>query len=283
MITGKAKVTGLLGWPVSHSLSPQIHNEWLARYNIDGVYIPMPVHPDHLRHVIAALGTMAMRGCNLTVPHKEVAIDCIDEVDSIARRIGAINTIRWDEQGRSMGFNTDAYGFIASLRQQHGDVSTYIERPMVIGAGGAARAVIAALQDAGAESISLMNRTADKADQLAQTMGENISVCGWSQKPAALAEATLLVNTTSLGMRHQPPLEISLDSLPPTALVCDIVYAPLMTPLITSAAEKGNPIATGIGMLAHQAAKAFEIWHGLLPDIEDSWLHTLSQSVNGAA
>jgi shikimate dehydrogenase len=267
IVTGKARLAGVIGWPVSHSRSPRLHGYWLENLGIDGAYLPLPVAPDHLESVLRALPKMGFRGCNLTVPHKEAALALVDEVEPLARRIGAVNTIVVAEDGRLVGRNTDAFGFLENLQRGCPAWNPAAAPAMVIGAGGAARAVVAALSDAGVPEIRLANRSRDRAEQLAADLGGAITVVDWAERAMALAGTALLVNTTTLGMIGQPGLELDLAELPITALVNDIVYAPLETDLLARARQRGNPIVDGLGMLLYQAVPGFEAWFGVRPDV----------------
>jgi shikimate dehydrogenase len=275
ILTGKAKLAGVLGWPVGHSRSPRLHGFWLQQHGIDGAYLPLAVKPEDFEAVIRALPRMGFRGANVTVPHKEAALALADHVDPLARRIGAVNTLVVRDDGSLEGRNTDAFGFIENLRQGCPGFSAARGPAVVLGAGGAARAVVAALQDDGCPEIRLLNRSRERAEALKADLetvvmpGGNITVLPWDSRAAALNDAALLVNTTSLGMTGQPPLEISLAALPTDALVTDIVYAPLLTDLLRAAQSRGNPIVDGLGMLLHQARPGFEAWFGVSPKVTD--------------
>jgi len=271
-ISGKAVLAGVMGWPVAHSLSPALHGHWLAAHGIDGAYLPLPVAPDDVAAVLAAMPKMGFRGCNVTVPHKEAALAACTRVDDVARRIGAVNTIVFDEDGMAQGSNTDAFGFMANLTAGASRWNPRAAPAVVLGAGGAARAVVAALADAGVPEIRLVNRTRDRAEQVAASLGTadvgaRIAVGDWDRRADLLADAGLLVNTTTLGMAGKGALEISLDRLPAQALVNDIVYVPLETPLLAAARLRGNPAVDGLGMLLHQARPGFQAWFGVLPEV----------------
>lgn len=267
MVTGKTRLAGVLGWPVSHSKSPALHGHWLARYGIDGVYLPLAVKPEMLEQALRALPVMGFEGANVTVPHKENALLICDAVDEAARRIGAVNTIQVRDEGSLFGWNTDCDGFRRNL--ETGSAWKAENGPaVVLGAGGASRAVLAALVDAGCPEVRLMNRTRDKADQAAASIGGPIQAMGFDSVESTLDGAALLVNTTSMGMIGQPALDIRLDALPKTAVVTDIVYAPLETPLLKMARERGNPTVDGLGMLLHQAAPGFAAWYGREPVVD---------------
>lgn len=263
--SGRARVAGIVGWPVGHSRSPRLHGLWLTHYGIDGAYIPLPIAPEHLSGGIAALPKLGFRGANVTVPHKEAAARLCDSVDPAAERIGAVNTLIVGDDGLIRGANTDAFGFAESVRAAVGSLPT--GAAVVLGAGGAARAVLAALADAGCADIRLVNRTAERARALADRFGPAVRPVAWRDTAAALDGAAFLVNTTSLGMTGQPPLDLDLETLPRRAVVADIVYAPLMTPLLARAAARGNPTVDGLGMLIHQARPGFEAWFGVWPDM----------------
>ncbi|MTJ84285.1 MAG: shikimate dehydrogenase [Telmatospirillum sp.] len=266
-MSGKARLAGVIGWPVGHSRSPALHGYWLQHYGIDGAYVPLPVPPDRFADVLRVLPAMGFRGANVTVPHKETALALADEVDPAARRIGAVNTLVLRPDGSILGRNTDAFGFIANLRQCSPDWRPDTGPAVVVGAGGAARAVVVALLDAGVAEVRLVNRTLARAEAVAADLGGPVSVMAWEDRAAALSGAGVLVNSSTLGMTGQPPLILPLDALPVTATVCDIVYAPLETPLLAAAARRGNPGVDGLGMLLHPARPGFEAWFGLLPDV----------------
>ena len=265
MISGKARLTGLLGWPVGHSRSPLLHNLWLQRFGIDGVYVPLPVRPEDLAVVVPALARMGFIGVNVTVPHKQAVMTLLDLIDPVAERIGAVNCITVQPDGALWGTNTDAAGFLLNLQEARPDFAAAAGPIVLLGAGGAARAAAAALLEAGAGEIRLLNRSLDKAQELVHSLGGPIRALPWSERDEALAGAQLLVNSTSLGMQGQPPLLLSLDALPADALVNDLVYAPLETPLLAAARARGNTVADGLGMLLQQAVPAFAAWWGATP------------------
>lgn len=255
---------GVMGHPIEHSLSPRLHGYWLKKYNINGTYEALAVAPDQLRQALKTLRDRGFRGVNLTVPHKEAALQIVDHVDPLARRIGAVNTVVVRDDGTLEGRNTDAYGFMQNLLSANYKVD---QKPVVIlGAGGAARAAIVALLDMNVGSIRILNRSQDKAQKLAQESGINLAVHALNDTNA-LKEAGLLINATSLGLKGQPPLDIDLDMLPRDALVTDMVYAPLMTDLLKRADARGNKIVDGLGMLLHQARPAFKAFYGVDPEV----------------
>lgn len=267
IVSGKAKLAGVIGWPVGHSRSPRLHGYWLEKYGIDGAYVPLAVSPDCIEDAIRALPALGFRGANVTVPHKEAALRIVDRVDAVAERIGAVNTIVVGDDGSLEGRNTDAYGFITNLRQGAPDWRPEAGPALVLGAGGAARAVVAALVDAGVPEVRLYNRTLRKARSLAADIGgPRGRVIVITEKPK-LAGAALLVNATTLGMAGQPPLDLDLSKLPTSAVVTDIVYTPLITPLLAAAQARGNVVVDGLGMLLHQAVPGFEAWFGVRPEV----------------
>lgn len=262
-ISGKTRYAGVIGWPVSHSLSPAIHNYWFAQHSIDAVYVPFPIPPEKLAESIRGLGQAGCVGVNLTLPHKELVLPALDVVDATAKAIGAVNTVLF-QHGQLLGFNTDAYGFWRSIEVSTPQVKRHVA--FVVGAGGAARAVVAALDKAGYEIIYVMNRTVQKAAAL-HDISRKVQAVEWFPAPEQLAYADLVVNTTSLGMPGQPDLNLALGMLPSHAVVNDIVYTPLDTPLLQAARNLGLATVDGFGMLLYQAQKAFEIWFGILPEV----------------
>ncbi len=259
-------LAGLIGWPVAQSRSPAIHNYWMERYGLEGRYVLLPVAPGRLEAALRGLPALGFRGGNVTMPYKRAVMPLLDAVDATARRVGAVNTITVLADGTLLGTNTDAAGYLASLREAapgwRGDAGPSV----VLGAGGAARAVVAALIEAGAREIRVLNRTAAHAERLAE-LGGPVAVFDWANRADVLADAALLTNATSLGMTGKPALELSLGRLAPGALVSDLVYAPVETPLLAGARARGNPVVGGLGMLLHQAVPAFEAWFGVRPEV----------------
>lgn len=260
-------LAGVMGWPIAHSRSPRIHTYWLARYGIEGAYVPLPVEPGKLEAALRALPALGFSGCNLTIPHKEAALAFLDAVEPAAKRIGAVNCVVVDKAGALVGRNYDGYGFVASLEEAAPLWKANAGPCVIIGAGGGARAIVSGLIDAGATEIRLFNRTRARADRLAQDFGAPVTAYDWNERHDALAGAALLVNTTSQGMVGQEPLDLSLDALPASAVVADIVYAPLETPLLAAARAKGATPVDGLGMLLHQARPAFRDWTGVAPEV----------------
>jgi shikimate dehydrogenase len=260
-------LAGLMGSPVLHSRSPKLHNYWLAQHKLAGTYLPLAIPAPRLRAALRALPALGFSGCNLTIPHKEAALEIVDRVDPVARRIGAINCVVVAPDESLEGQNHDAFGYIESIREAQPTWRADAGPIVVIGAGGGARAVLVSLIDAGAHDIRLINRTSARATALQRELGGPIQALPWEDRDAALAGAAMLVNTTSQGMVGAPPLELALDALPPPALVSDIVYIPRETPLLAAARKRGNPTVNGLGMLLHQARPAFRAWFGIMPEV----------------
>lgn len=258
------KLTGLIGYPVSHSLSPHIHAYWFEKHGIAAEYKLFTTAPARLRQTMLHMRKKNVTGVNITVPHKQAVLEYLDAVDAIGTRIGAVNTVI-NKNGKFTGTNTDAYGFITNLREGLGDLMPHLEQVVLLGAGGATRAAIAALQDAGAKNITLINRTLATAEAMAQEFG--VQVAPWEARNSTIGKASLLVNTTSLGMTGHPSLDIDVKQLPESAAVHDIVYAPLETPLLKYARQRGHRTVDGFGMLLYQAQLAFKEWHGVLPEV----------------
>jgi shikimate dehydrogenase len=255
----------VIGWPVSHSRSPRLHGFWLDRYGIDGAYVPLPSPPESFTTAVRGLAAAGFAGLNVTIPHKEAAFALCDAVEPLALRAGAVNTLVFTE-GRILGRNTDGIGFIANLRQAGIDPTA--GPALILGAGGAARAIAAALLDTGVP-VTLCNRTGTRAAQLAAALPGS-EVADWAERDAVLGRHALLVNATSLGMAGHAPLEIDLSRAAPGTAVSDIVYVPLETPLITEARMSGLKTAPGLGMLLHQAVPGFAAWFGVTPEVDDA-------------
>ena len=277
--SGKARVAGVIGWPIAHSLSPRLHNCWIARYGIDGMYVPLGIRPEDVEAAMRLLPRMGFAGFNITAPHKQAAYFSVDERTPRAARMGAVNTVIVDADGRMTGDNTDGYGYIESLRQA---VPTWrsSDGPAVdIGAGGGARGVVAALVNAGTKELRLINRNQSRAEVLAEELGGPIAVVPWDRRHAALEGAAFLVNVSSAGMTGNPPLDLDITSLPKSAVVSDIVYVPLATPLLIQARARGNPTVDGIGMLLHQARPGFHAWFGVDPAVDEDLRAFVLQAV----
>jgi shikimate dehydrogenase len=260
-------LAGIVGWPVAHSRSPKLHNYWLEKYGLNGAYVQLPVAPGMLEQAIPGLKALGFRGCNITLPHKVDALKLVDEVDANAKRMGAMNTIVVQPDGSLKGFNNDGFGYIQSLLDAQPDWRADAGPITVLGAGGAARAVVLSLADRGAKEIRLLNRTDAKAEALAAEFGAPVKALPWAERHAALADVALLVNTTSQGMHGNPALELDLNALPKHTLVSDVIYVPLETPLLAAARLRGNPTVNGLGMLLNQARPAFHAWFGVMPEL----------------
>jgi len=257
----------VIGWPVEHSRSPLIHRYWLKRYGIDGAYEKEAVRPEELARFLGLLGAHGYAGANVTLPHKEAALQLSSVADEAARTIGAVNTLWLDKAGRLCASNTDAHGFITNLNAEAPDWNKGRRPVTVLGAGGAARAILHGLLREGASSILLANRTRGRAEALAQAFGPAVRVVDWEDRHKALTGCGLVVNATSLGMTGKDPLDIDLAGLPTDAVVADIVYSPLETKLLAAARERGNRVVDGLGMLLHQAVPGFARWFGVRPEV----------------
>jgi shikimate dehydrogenase len=271
-LSGRAALAGVMGWPVGHSLSPRLHGFWLHQHGIDGAYVPLAVEPANLAQALRALAALGFRGANLTIPHKVQALAVVDRITPTAARIGAINTVIVEPDGL-LGDNTDGYGFMGNLAAGAPAWQVEAGPAVLLGAGGAARAIAVALIEAGAPERRLVNRTRAHAEALAEALGDaagaqgtKLGVLPW-QDGEALSGASLLVNSTSLGMSGQPPLEVDLTALPGTALVTDIVYNPLETGLLAAARARGHTVVDGLGMLLHQGRPGFRAWFGVDPEV----------------
>ena len=280
-IGGKTKVAGVIGWPVGHSLSPRLHGFWLEQHGVDGVLVPLPVRPEHLAEALRALPKLGFVGASVTVPHKETALELVDEAEPLARRVGAVNAIVVREGGRIVGRNTDVPGFLNALRDGAPEWRAAAGAAVVLGAGGAARAIAAALSMAGTVEIRVVNRTAARASALAKALGPPVRAVRWEKRAEALADAALLVNATTLGMTGGPALELDLAPLPAQAVVMDIVYTPLETALLARARARGLVAVDGLGMLLHQARPAFTAWFGVEPEITAELRAHVLQGVRG--
>ena len=260
-------LAGVMGWPVAHTRSPAIHNHWITKYGLKGAYVQLPVQPDRLETAIRGLAALGFAGCNVTVPHKVSAMRFMDELHPAARRVAAINTIVVQPDGSLLGMTNDGAGYIQSLRDADATWRGDAGPALVLGAGGAARAIVVALLDEGVPELRITNRTLERAQELANDFGDRVKVVPWAERNEAMAGVSLLVNTTSLGMHGQAPLAVALDALPLEAMVSDAVYIPLETPLLAQARMRGHRTVNGLGMLLNQARPAFQSWFGVLPDV----------------
>ncbi|MGY4310174.1 shikimate dehydrogenase [Bradyrhizobium sp. USDA 4369] len=260
-------LAGVIGMPVAHSRSPTIHNFWLNAHGLRGAYVPLAVQPERLKDALAGLVALGFRGCNVTMPHKQTAMPLLDRVNETARRIGAVNTIVVEADGTLSGFNNDGNGFVQSLRDAKPGWRADEGPILLLGAGGAARAVVVALLENGARDIRIANRTAEKAHAIAAEFGPAISTLPWDDRSRAVADVALLINSTDRGMIGKPALEIDLAQLSARTLVADLIYTPLETPFLADARKRGCTTVNGLGLLLNQARLAFQAWFGVLPDV----------------
>ena len=258
----------VLGNPISHSLSPKLHGYWLQRYGLAGSYTAIKVTEDALEETLRRMPSEGFVGCNVTLPHKVSVLKYADHITDRATLIGAANTLTFKDDGRIFADNTDGYGFLANLRQNAPDWNPKAGPAAILGAGGAARAVIVALAEAGVQDILLANRTRPKAEALRDEFGARITVVDWVQAETMFEDARTVVNTTSLGMTGGPEFKLSLDGLRKDAVVTDIVYNPLVTPFLAAAAQQGCQTVDGLGMLLHQGVPGFERWFGHRPEVD---------------
>lgn len=271
----------VIGWPVEHSRSPLIHRYWLDQYGIDGAYEKEAVRPEDLKDFLQKLWSRGYVGANVTLPHKEAALRAARSADEAAIAIGAANTLWLDPDGALHASNTDAYGFMTNLEAQAPRWKDTGGSVVVLGAGGAARGITYGLLKAGVPRILLTNRTRARADTLAEAFGAGVKVIDWKARDSALPACRLLVNSTSLGMKGQEPLSIDLAALPDDAVVADIVYAPLETPLLKGARARGLATVDGLGMLLHQAVPGFERWFGVRPRVTEALRAMLVRDIEG--
>lgn len=262
-------LAGVIGHPIAHSKSPRLHAHWLKRYGIRGHYIPMEVASNDLAHVLSVLPKAGFRGVNVTIPHKEPVLDIADVISDRAALIGAANTLTFQSDGKLHADNTDGVGFINNLKHNAPNWSAADGPAMILGAGGAARAIVAGLLHDRVPLILLANRTRARADALKAHFGAKVEVVDWNNVPSRLADAATLINTTSLGMTGKEDFKLPLDHLQKGTVVTDIVYTPLTTTLLAKAHERGCQVVDGLGMLLYQAAPGFERWFGQAPVIDE--------------
>ncbi len=270
MTNSPIPLAGVIGSPVAHSRSPTLHGYWLKKHGLAGHFVPLDVAANDLGEVLQAMPRMGFVGANVTIPHKERVLEYVDHITDRATLIGAVNTLAFRGDGSIIGDNTDGYGFIENLRQGAPDWDAGAGPAVVLGAGGAARAVVASLLDAGVPEILVSNRTQVRAEQLREDFGARLKVIDWVQAGNILEQARTVVNTTSLGMQGKPELRVPLDGLTAGTVVTDLVYAPLQTKLLKVASEKGCITVDGLGMLLHQAVPGFERWFGQRPVVDDA-------------
>ena len=269
-MSDKIPLAAVIGHPIAHSKSPNVHGYWLRKYGLKGHYIPMDIEPDKLSDLLPRLADLGFVGANVTIPHKEKVMEIADLITDRATLIGAANTLIFRKDGRIHADNTDGYGFIENIRQAIPDWNPKSGPAVVFGAGGASRAVLASLLDVGVPKIMLTNRTRIRAEKLKEDFGNRIQVVEWVQAGNVLEYADLVVNTTSLGMTGKPEMRVPLDGLRPGAIVNDLVYSPLRTKLLATAEEQGCRVVDGLGMLLHQAVPGFERWFGKRPVVDEN-------------
>jgi len=274
-------LAAVMGWPVMHSRSPLMHNYWFQQLGLAGTYVPLAIEPGKLAPALRALHPLGFSGCNLTIPHKEDAMSIVDEVDEVARVIGAISCVVVRRDGTLFGTNNDWFGFIDNIKQEQPEWRADSGPIAVIGAGGGSRAVCYGLLREGATEIRLVNRTRQRADAIAAQLGSHIRVLPWEERHDALDGVAMAVNTTSQGMVGQASLDIALDRLPTAALVADIIYIPLETPFLAAARARGNSTVNGLGMLLHQGRPAWKMWFGIEPEVTDELRERMERSIAG--
>ena len=266
-MTDRFLLAGVMGWPIAQSRSPMLHNYWFKQHGLNGSYVPLAIKPEGIHEALRALPALNFAGVNLTIPHKQTAMADMAEIDAVGRGIGAINLVVVRPDGSLFGTNTDAYGCIQNIRQLQPDWRPDAGPVVVVGAGGAARTAIWALADHGVRDIRVVNRTHQRALTVAKELSAPLKVFRWEERHDLLEGAALLVNATNQGMIGQPPLNLKLDRLPKGAIVYDIVYNPIVTPLLEAAQQRGNRIVTGLGMLLNQAPPAWKAWFGIEPQV----------------
>jgi shikimate dehydrogenase len=270
MSDAKIPLAGVIGHPIAHSRSPQLHGHWLRKYAIKGHYVPLDIKADDFERLVRTLPSLGFVGANVTLPHKQAALEIADLVTDRAKLIGAANTLVFRKDGQIHADNTDGYGFMQNLLQSAPKWNPTLGPALVLGAGGAARAVLASLLDIGVPEIFISNRTRERAEILKADFGEKITVVEWVQAGNAMEAVKTVVNTTSLGMVGKQEMRVPLDALAPGMLVSDLVYTPLQTKLLRAATEAGATPVDGLGMLLHQAVPAFERWFGIRPEVDDA-------------
>lgn len=269
MIRPEIPLAGVIGDPVAHSLSPRLHGHWLARYGLKGHYVPLHVTHSNLADVLRILPEMGFVGVNITIPHKEFVLSLATQISDRAALIGAANTLTFLGNGQLQADNTDGIGFLSNIRQTLPGWTAATGPALVLGAGGAARAIVSALINDGAPKVIVVNRTRTRADALRDQFGARVETQDWTRITDLVADVALVVNTTALGMTGQSPLAIDLSRLTPPTVVTDIVYKPLDTDLLVTARQMGCETVDGLGMLLHQAVPGFERWFGYTPMVDD--------------
>jgi shikimate dehydrogenase len=274
-------LAGVMGWPVLHSRSPLMHNYWMEQQGVAGTYVFLEIRPGTLEAALRGLHPLRFSGCNLTIPHKLEAMGIVDEVDDVAKKIGAISCVAVRDHGTLFGTNNDWFGFMGNLKQTWPDWRGDAGPVTVIGAGGGGRAVVYALLQAGVKELRLVNRTYERAQKVAADLGGPITVLKWEDRHDALDGVTIAVNVTNQGMVGQNALDIRLDALPANAIAADIIYTPLESPYLAAARARGNRTINGLGMLIHQGVPAWKLWFGLEPVVTDEVRALMEKSIAG--
>ena len=277
----KFLLAGVMGWPVLHSRSPLMHNYWMEQQGVAGTYVFLEIRPEGLAAALRALHPLRFSGCNLTIPHKLEAMNIVDEVDDVARKIGAISCVVVREDGSLFGTNNDWLGFLGNLKQQQPDWRADAGPVTVVGAGGGGRAVCYALLQEGVTELRLVNRTRARAEAVAKDLGGPITVLPWEERHDAIEGAATVVNVTNQGMVGEAALDLRLDKLGSSALAADIIYTPLETPFLAAARARGNRTVGGLGMLIHQGPPAWKLWFGLEPVVTDELRERMERSIAG--
>jgi shikimate dehydrogenase len=270
----------IIGWPVAHSRSPLIHGYWLQKYGIAGSYTKRPVRPEEVAGFFARMQEEGLAGCNVTIPHKQAAYAAAGERTEAAHAVGVANTL-WFAGGRLCADNTDGIGFIRHLRASMPGFDARECAVAVLGAGGAARCVVHAMLECGAPEVRLFNRTRDRADVVARHFGSRVKPHDWHDRADRTRDVGLLINATSLGMHGADPLDMPLVQLPDACIIADLVYVPLLTPLLASARARGLATVDGLGMLLHQATPGFERWFGVAPEVTDELRALIVADIEG--
>lgn len=274
-------MAGVMGWPVMHSRSPLMHNYWMEQQGLAGTYVFLEIKPGTLEPALKALHPLGFSGCNLTIPHKLDAMSIVDEVDDVAKKIGAISCVVVREDGSLFGTNNDWLGFLGNLKEQQPGWRGDAGPVTVIGAGGGGRAVCYALLQEGVPELRLVNRTREKAERIAEEYGGPITVLPWEDRHDALEGAVLAVNVTNQGMVGEAPLDLRLDKLSDTAVAADIIYTPLDSPYLVAARERGNQTVNGLGMLLHQGPPAWKLWFDVEPTVTAELREQMERSIFG--
>ncbi len=274
-------MAGVMGWPVMHSRSPMMHNYWMEQQGLAGTYVPLAIEPGKIGPALRAMHPLGFAGCNLTIPHKQDAMEIVDEVDEVAKKIGDISCVVVRDDGSLFGTNNDWLGFLGNLKEFRPDWRADAGPVTVIGAGGGSRAVCYALLDQGVTEIRLVNRTRERAEKLAEEFGGPIEVHSWEERHDALDGVAMAVNVTSQGMQGETALDIQLDALPVDAIAADIIYIPLETPFLAAARARGNPTLNGVGMLLHQGPPAWKRWFGVEPQVTPDLRAEMEKSISG--